>query len=140
MLNTNIDVRLDKRAIDRELRDRQGEVGRTMAGFAGQVTKDVKDVFRERAGGPWWPVASSINSGGRGVRLNVNVRKSRPHRIVVKNAPALVFYWERAGRTFVGPAVNHPGSTPPVKLILSGIERAGRRYTFTRAAPVVRNT
>jgi hypothetical protein len=33
--------------------------------------------------------------------------------------------------------VNHPGSSPPEKLILIGIERAGRRLTFTRAAPTV---
>lgn len=130
-------VRLDKKALDKELLQRDGAVGFVVAGFAGEVTKDIKSVFVQRAGGAWWPVRSSIRQGKRGVNLTVTVRPSKPHRIVAKNAPALVFFWEREGRMFKGPSVNHPGSQPPVKLVLSGIERAGRRLRFTRAAPTV---
>lgn len=145
MLKASVSVRLDKRALDRELAQRDGTVGQTLAGFSGTVTREIKAVFKERAGGAWWPVESRIAAKDRGARdraamiLTVTVKRSRPHRIVARNAPMLVFFWERENRTFVGPIVNHPGSSPPVKLILSGIERAGRRLTFTRAAPVVRS-
>lgn len=135
-----VTVRLDKRALDRELRGRDGAVGKVVAGFAGEVTKKIKGVFRERAGGAWWPVHTSIKAGTRGVYSITTVKRSRRHPIVAKNAPNLVFFWEREQRWFVGPMVNHPGSTPPEKLVLSGIDRAGRRLTFTAAAPTVTST
>lgn len=135
-----VQVRVDKRALNQQLHERDGAVGYVIAGFAGQVTKEIKQVFTERAGGAWWPVRSSISQGTRGVFLTVTVDKSRPHKIFAKNAPALVFFWEREGRVFRGPMVNHPGSSPPGKLILSGIERAGRRLIFTIAKPVVSST
>jgi hypothetical protein len=134
---TTVTVRVNKRALDQELNERDGAVGYVLAGFAGQVTKEIKQVFQERAHGAWWPVRSSISGGTRGVFLRVDVKATKPHQIVVRNAPALIFFWERENRTFVGPAVNHPGSTPPVKLILSGIERAGRRLIFTTAKPTI---
>lgn len=132
-----VDVRLDKRALDRELKERTGAVGHTIAGFAGNVTKEINQTFVERAGGAWWPVRSSIRQTAHGTKLTVNVRKSRPHTIRAVNARMLVFFWESAGRMFYGPSVNHPGSSPPVEMVLSGIERAGRRLRFTRAAPTV---
>lgn len=133
-------VRIDKRALDKELLNRDGAVGFVVAGFAGNVTKEIKSVFRERAGGAWWPVRSSIKTTSRGIVLNVNVKATKPHRITARGAPQLVFFWERENRMFVGQHVNHPGSSPPKKLILSGIERAGRRLVFTRAAATVANT
>ena len=136
--NSSVRVRLDKRALDRELHQRDGAVGHVIAGFAGQVTKDIKEVFRDRAHGAWWPVRSSIRQGTRGVFLTVNIKATKPHKIYARGAPALVFFWEREDRMFIGPSVNHPGSSPPTKLILSGIERAGRRYVFTKTAPDVR--
>lgn len=139
-MGVKVRVRVDKRALNQQLRERDGAVGYVIAGFAGNVTKEIKQVFQERAGGPWWPIRSSINQGARGVYLTVNVKASRPHMIIAKNAPALVFLWEREGRMFVGPAVNHPGSAPPTKLILSGIERAGRRLVFTVATPEIAGT
>jgi hypothetical protein len=129
--------RIDKRALDRELFDREGTVGYVVAGFAGNVTKEIKQVFRERAGGAWWPVRTSIKQGARGTYATINVKASKPHRIQARGAPALVFFWEREGRMFKGQFVNHPGSSPPVELILSGVERAGRRLVFTAAAPTV---
>lgn len=130
-------VRLDKKALDEELRGRTGAVGRTMAAFAGIATREIKTVFTERAGGPWWPIESEIvSAGSRGVQLRTHIGKSKPHRIVAKNAPALIFDLSD-GSLFWGSEVNHPGSSPPVGLILTGIERAGRRLTFTRAAPAV---
>lgn len=130
-------VRLDKRALDKELTGRGGAVSRTMAAFGGIATTAIKDTFMARAGGAWWPVSSSILDGGsRGVNLRVNVKASRPHKIKAVNAPALIFNLSD-GTLFWGTEVNHPGSSPPEKLVLAGIERAGRRLTFTRAAPVV---
>lgn len=35
---------------------------------------------------------------------------TRPHTIAARNASALAFFWERLGRTFVGPSVHHPGT------------------------------
>jgi hypothetical protein len=139
MFKTTVDVRLDKRALDHELKDRDGAVGFVVAGFAGNVTKEIKSVFRERAGGPWWPVHSTVQRGTRGTHLTVTIKKSKAHKIVVKNASQLTFFWQREGRMFYGPSVNHPGSSPPENMIQSGIERASRRLTFTRAAPRVRS-
>ncbi len=130
-------VRLDRKALDHELRGRTGSVGRILSAFAGGATREIKDVFKERAGGPWWPISSEIvEAGSRGIQLRVHVGSSRPHTIRAVNAPLLVFNLTD-GTLFVGTEVNHPGSSPPVGLILTGIERAGRRLTFTRAAPTV---
>lgn len=138
--NVKVTVRVDKRALDKELLGRDGAVGKVIAGFAGLVTVDIKDEMRDRAGGAWWPVHTSIRQGTRGTYSVTTVKRSKPHRIVANKAPQLVFFWEREQRMFVGPSVNHPGSTPPEKLILSGINRASRRVTFTAAAPTVTNT
>jgi hypothetical protein len=135
-----VTMRLDKRALDKVMLERDGDVGHVIAAFGGNVTKEIKAVFRERAGGAWWPVLTRIDQGPRGTFANVSVRRSKRHTIVAKNAPALVFFWERESTVFVGQSVNHPGSAPPVKLVLSGIERASRRLTFTKAAPVVKIT
>ena len=37
---------------------------------------------------------------------------ARPHPIVARRAPNLVFYWMKMQRWFVGPRVNHPGNRP----------------------------
>jgi len=34
---------------------------------------------------------------------------SKPHLIVARNAPALVFFWEKLGRVVAFKSVNHPG-------------------------------
>lgn len=133
-------VRLDRRAIERELRGRTGAVGRSMAAFAGIATREIKDVFIQRAGGPWWPVSSSMaDAGSRGINLRVNIKRSQPHQIVAVNAPLLIFNLSD-GTPFRGTEVHHPGSTPPVALVLTGVERAGRRLTFTSAKPSVSYT
>lgn len=130
-------VRLDKKALDEQLRGHNGAVGRTLAAFAGGATREIKNVFRERAGGPWWPIASEIvSAGSRGIQLRVHVGSSRAHPIRAVNVPFLIFKLTD-GTSFMGTEVNHPGSSPPVGLILTGIERAGRRLTFTRATPAV---
>lgn len=132
-----VSVRLDKRALDKELRDRTGSVGRVLSGFAGIATQEIKGVFKDRAGGAWWRVESSIqNAGSRGLQLRVTTKSSKPHTIRVRNAPALIFNLAD-GTLFVGQSVSHPGSSPPEGLILAGIERAGRRLVFTSAAPTV---
>lgn len=131
-----VTVRLDKRAIDKELKGRTGSVGRALAGYAGIATKEIKGVFRDRANGAWWPIESSITENSKGLNLRITARPTRPHRIEARQAPVLRFKL-RDGSTFVGLGVNHPGSSPSEELLLAGIERAGRRLTFTRAAPTV---
>lgn len=132
-----VTVRLDKKALDEQLSGRTGPVGRTLSAFAGFATQEIKEVFRERAGGVFWRMESSIvDSGSRGMQLRVTTRRNRPHRIEAKDAPYLVFNLAD-GQLFIGRSVNHPGSSPPEELILAGVERAGRRLTFTGAAPAV---
>lgn len=136
-VQTKVVVRLDKKALDAQLQGRTSPVGRTLSAFAGLVTQDIKGVFKDQAGGAWWPIESRIDdAGARGTRLTVTVRKTRPHVIRAVNAPALVFNLQD-GSLFWGQQVNHPGSTPPEGLILTGIQKAGRRLTFTRAAPTI---
>lgn len=138
--SVKVRVRLDKRALDQELRGRTGSVGQVIAAMGGQATREIKGVFRERAGGSWWRVSTSIaEAGSRGTVLTTIVHRSRPHTIVATKAPDLVFTFPD-GTLFRGRSVNHPGSSPPVELVLLGMERAGRRMTFTRAAPVVTST
>jgi hypothetical protein len=36
---------------------------------------------------------------------------TRPHVIRARRVPNLVFYWPKIGRMFVGPKVNHPGTS-----------------------------
>lgn len=135
--NVQVRVRLDKRALDEQLRGRTGAVGRTLASFAGIATREIKSEFKDRAGGVWWPVESTLaETPSRGVQVTTRIRASRPHRIVAKNAPALVFNLSD-GTLFWGHSVNHPGSSPPIPLVLAGVEKAGRKLTFTRAAPNV---
>lgn len=133
-------VRLDKRALDEQLTGRTGPVGKTLAAFGGIATREIKSVFTDEAGGAWWPVSSQITDGGsRGVRLIVTAKRNRPHKISARKAPVLFFNFSD-GQTFIGQSVNHPGSSPPEGLMLKGIERAGRRITFTNAAPAVTST
>lgn len=137
---TQVTVRVDKRALDRELRQRDGAVGKVIAGFAGEVTKEIKGEMRQRAGGAWWPVETSIRQGTRGTYSITTVKRTGAHGIDAKNVPNLVFFWKKKNRMFVGPHVNHPGSAVPEKLVLSGIDRASRRVIFTAAAPRATNT
>lgn len=120
-------VQLDEAAINRELRTRQGSVGRVMAGFAGLATQTVKDEMQARAGGAFWPTTSSIQE----TTLSVEVRKTRAHVIVPRTASVLVF--EVAGRTIFTRHVNHPGSSPPAKVVEDGLIRAGSRFSVLGA-------
>ena len=133
-------VTLNQAVLDRELNDRDGAAGAVLAGFAAEVTKEIKAEFKSSAGGAWWPVESTIFSGPRGAHFTTTVKKTRAHQIIAKNKSNLVFFWQREGRMFRGPMVNHPGSSPPIELVLSGIRRAGRKVKFTRAAPRVTET
>lgn len=135
--NVKVTVRLDKRELDKQLLGRDGAVGKVIAGFAGLVTTEIKNEMRDRAGGVYWKTASTIRQGTRGTYSVTTVKHSKRHPINARRAPNLVFFWEREQRMFVGPSVNHPGSLPPEKLVLSGIERASRRVTFTAAAPQI---
>lgn len=128
-----VQVKLNERSIQRELNERDGAVGRVLAGFSGTVTKQIKGEFKSRAGGAWWPVTSSISPTPRGLTLTTTIQKTKPHLIVANRAPTLVFFWERQSRTFRGDYVRHPGSSPPVELILSAIDRAGRYVAFSQS-------
>lgn len=69
-------------------------------------------------------IASTVTKTSDGYRAAISVdldiapqalmleRGTKPHSIDAKNAPNLVFWWEREGRVFVGPHVNHPGTKP----------------------------
>jgi hypothetical protein len=135
--NVKVTVRVDKRALDQQLLGRDGAVGKVIAGFAGLVTTEIKSEMRDKARGAYWPVTTSIRQGPRGTYSITTVKRTKPHPIDARRAPNLVFFWEREQVMFKGPHVNHPGSAVPEKLVLSGIDRASRRVTFTAAAPRV---
>jgi hypothetical protein len=120
-------VQLDQAAIDRELRGRDGSVGRVMAGFAGLATQAVHDEERARAGGAWWPASSNIS----GTVLQVTVKATRAHVIVPRNAKVLVF--QVNGATVFTRHVNHPGSSPPARIVEAGIMRAGSNFSVLGA-------
>ena len=66
--------------------------------FAGTFTVQPASITRE---------ASLVNAGPL---FHVVEYPTAAHRIVAVNAPNLVFFWQRAGRLFVGPSVNHPAT------------------------------
>lgn len=136
MAGAQITVRLDQQAINRELRGRSGMVGKVMGGFASITTFEIRRVFVERAGGVWWKVSSTVGESSRGVEMITIVQKSKAHTIVPRNAKNLNFFWTKRGVQVVTKKVNHPGSTPPAKLVLSGVERAGRRLSFARGTTI----
>lgn len=47
---------------------------------------------------------------------------ANPHTIVATNAPALVFYWAKAGGIVAFRSVNHPGN-PPNRFLLKAAQR-----------------
>lgn len=57
---------------------------------------------------------------------------AEPHVIEARTKPNLRFFWEREGRMFVGPVVNHPGivesSTTPY--LYTPLLVAGARHNF----------
>lgn len=52
---------------------------------------------------------------------------SKPHLIVPKNAPALVFFWPKAGKVVALKSVKHPG-TRPYHFLTEGLEAAMRMW------------
>lgn len=54
---------------------------------------------------------------------------SERHTIAARRVPLLKFYWEREGRWFVGPRVNHPGN-PATEFLWRPLERIARRRGF----------
>jgi hypothetical protein len=65
----------------------------------------------------------------------VTARRTRAHVIVPRRASVLVF--EVAGRTVFTRHVNHPGSSPPAKVVMNGIIRAGTLYSVLGAVQAV---
>jgi hypothetical protein len=120
-------MQLDQRAIDRELRSRDGSVGKVMAGFAGLATRTIHEEMRARAGGEWWPIESSLVQ----TTLTIQARSTRPHDIYPVRARALVF--QVGGQVVFSRHVRHPGSAPPPKLIEDAVKRAGTLYAVLSA-------
>lgn len=90
------------------------------------IRRALTDVFAEfRAGadrayaGTRWagtfavqptPILRSASLVTSAPLLQVVEYPTRPHPIVARNGPVLVFWWAHANRLFVGPAVAHPGT------------------------------
>jgi len=60
---------------------------------------------------------------GSGVHATQGTPGTYP--IVAKNAPNLVFWWEKRNKWFVGPSVNHPGVEASPYLKPSALEAKG---------------
>lgn len=129
-VQTRVHLRIDQKALARELKSSKGSVGRTIAAFAGLVTREINETFTERAGGPWWRVKSTIFDGKAfGASATVVVRPSRAHVISARSAPALSFQFQD-GKWFWGQSVRHPGSGVPEHLVNLGIERAIKKKEY----------
>lgn len=57
---------------------------------------------------------------------------AQPHLIEAKNKPNLRFYWEKVGRNFSGPMVNHPGvvESSTTEYLYVPLLVAGARHNF----------
>jgi hypothetical protein len=136
-VSTKTVVRIDQKALARELKSSQGTTGRTIAAFAGLVTREVNKVFIDRAGGKWWPVKSTIFDGKAfGASATVRVKPTKAHRIVAVNRKSLTFQFPD-GTYFNGYSVMHPGSSVPEHLVQEGITNAltNKELAFFRPAP-----
>lgn len=116
-------VEVDKAAVNDLLRGRTGAVGRIMAGYAGELTKDVKSRMVSAAGGSYWPVRSSIGSSGGELSAEITVGTTKPHIIVPVRAKVLAF--DAGGVRVFTRKVYHPGSSAPVNIIQQTLSNAG---------------
>lgn len=57
-----------------------------------------------------WGFAPSFTIANRAPYAAPVHEGARPHRIVARRAPLLVFFWEKRGVEFRGRSVNHPGN------------------------------
>lgn len=112
--------------------------------FTSRVVTEAKSLAPERSGalkaairedvmhrsGPW-----KIDGG-----VSVNTRYAaavhegaRPHIIRARNAPYLVFYWPKVGRTVFFKKVSHPGNRPNpfLRNAVHRVASADPRITFT---------
>lgn len=73
----------------------------------------LKDAAHGRHQGTPFGAAITVESYIDGPKYGLYVEKgTRPHEIVARNAPALVFYWEKLGRWVSFRRVWHPGTRP----------------------------
>lgn len=131
---------LDTGKLNRLLRDRSGDVGRTMAGFAGLATTATKQVARERVRSRTGRYIDSIKSTTVGTPQGVKVvtesityggapeKATRPHPISSKTGKTLRFkvggmvVWVPPSRQ----PVHHPG-TAAKNVLRDGVRRAGHQ-------------
>lgn len=129
--------RLDQAKLNRLLRDRNGPVGKVMAGFAGLSTTAVRDLARERitsrTGAYIDGIRSTTEQSVLGTKMITTAsapqsaileKGSKPHVIVPKRAKVLRF--EVGGQTVWTRRVSHPG-TKPYNIVRDGVRRAGGR-------------
>jgi hypothetical protein len=72
-----------------------------------------------------WSRGIQFDAGSDVSYAAANDQGARPHKIVAKNAPALVFFWPKVGRVVAFKSVNHPGNKP-YDWAMRGLERALR--------------
>lgn len=125
-----VTVRVDQGALDREMRGRNGATGRVLAGFAGQVTKNIKGEMVRRAGGAYWQVNTTFDWSA--MKITGTVKATRPHIIRPRKAGGvLVFPYK--GRTVFTKKVNHPGSSPPINLVNDALASTHRQFSIIAA-------
>lgn len=114
------------------------DLGRVMAGYAGVATREARQLADERLKKQTGRYKRSIRSTYLWQQQLLRVEAdtdyaatlelgSRPHWIVVRQAENLVFYWEKRGVLFVGPAVYHPGQPRGKFILTDAVQRAAKK-------------
>ena len=132
-MTVNVKLNVDAARL---LDGRTGEVGRVMAGFAGVVTRVVRQVADERVHVRTGRYRSGITSTWDGRRILTTATApysaileggSRPHVIRPRNPDGFLRFTGRDGTVVYAKRVQHPG-TRPYRILSDGVIRAGREH------------
>lgn len=118
-------VRLNEAELDRLLRSPRGTVGRHLGRIGGYVTREAKSLADQRLERRTGEYAAGFRTttprlAGRELRTTVTnssghatfiERGTRPHVILPRNGPYLVFT-AKSGAVVFARRVNHPGTRP----------------------------
>lgn len=130
-----VQIDLDDAAID-AFRGWNGPVGRATERLAKETVFRQKALANRRSGamaagmhykkGKWSKGIEFLAGSAVPYTLFVD-QGAKPHKIVAKNAPYLVFFWPKVGRVVHFKSVNHPGNKP-YRFLMRGLERAMRMW------------
>lgn len=125
----DVRVILSPSAVDELLRGKSGPVVRDLFVRGERVKLRAISLAPRKTGNLRNHIVKRLVQGPSGPEMQVGVEGvpyalyvhegARPHRIVARNAPLLVFFWPKAGRVMYLKSVNHPGNRPHRFLVQS---------------------